>query len=588
MARVMAPEKRGTGHAQPENALENTLWRQEPTAKRARPAQCRAKGLHAPPALLPLQLGADGAQAAASDEPKPVFGVAHALVEACPLPLSFADYVVRFSSNSADGRRTAPKTRDEKIRDGEQKPRSRSSRVDASGKPVLSAMHPGVKPSSEDVMLAHLAAHHTQPIQPAPTSLPATQWDAFNSDTDSVSLADLELEELLADVDVEAVPLSDLEVLTGLLLMWSDWRASDQAHEDYVVRFSSATSTEVQAAAQQRFGKGQWARLNAYGPGTFQTLYQDCPVFRAMYDAAGVDAILAALRMSAAPRYEVGARVEVEFDDCWYAGEVESTYNKGHRYNVRLDGYATPKKGQTEKVSYVDLRPEGVDIPASHHARLEPTQTAARMTVGSLFRLVHRWLLRDRDAGYDAAGVEAVRAKCAQGAKGLLLLELCRRSTREERDAMGEKVKRSGLPVHTFFKEMHERSKAPVPNMIPPGYTMQLEFFRQNDEIFEGEGVAGVTDMRWDDCYLANYKTRPIPAAICAFYERRFKEECSHQKLKASYGDMIMYTAARLYWGFGFRYILRNGEGVAVKLTTIAVDAFASLELTEAAFGRMT
>ena len=153
---------------------------------------------------------------------------------------------------------------------------------------------------------------------------------------------------------------------------------------------------------------------------------------------------------------------------------------------------------------------------------------------------------------------------------------------------MGEKVKRSGLPVHTFFKEMLERSKAPVPNMIPPGYTMQLEFFRQNDEIFEGEGVAGVTDMRWDDCYLANYKTRPIPAAICAFYERRFKEECSPEKLRSSYTSFTYMEAAGIYWGFGFRYTLRNGEGVAVKLTELAVDAFASLELTEAAFGRMT
>jgi hypothetical protein len=53
--------------------------------------------------------------------------------------------------------------------------------------------------------------------------------------------------------------LSDLEVLAALLLMWSDWRASDQAHEDYVVRFSSATSAEIRAAAEQRFEHGRTA-----------------------------------------------------------------------------------------------------------------------------------------------------------------------------------------------------------------------------------------------------------------------------------------------------------------------------------------
>ena len=302
--------------------------------------------------------------------------------------------------------------------------------------------------------------------------------------TDFVSLEDLDLQRCLEGVDVSAVPISDLEVLSGLLLMWSDWRASDQAHEDYVVRFSSATSSEVRAEAEKRFDKGQWARINAYGPGTFQVLYEDCPVFRALCDAAGVADILASLQASAQPRYEVGERVEVEFDDGWYAGEVFEVRSswKGISYDVHLDGYKSPRAGESARVQVADLRPEGSELTASHHRRIKPTMTAAWMTIGALFRVVHRWLLRNREAGYDAAGVEAVRAKCAQGAKGLLLLELCRRATCEERAAMGAHVKATGLSVHTFFKEMHERDghgTGDTANMIPEGYTMQLRFFRQ-------------------------------------------------------------------------------------------------------------
>ena len=559
-------------------------------------------------------------------------------------------------------RQKAPKTRDEKQRNASAPARSRSSRVGADGQPVASAMHPGVTNQSEDTMLEYLAAYHTEGLGDAlgepelepeghvPELVPAseavevevtktevgvlsslaafpsvvayqTQPGRYNvlaqlramlaglhviSTTDTVSLEDLELQDLLYNVDLSMVALSDLEVLAGLLLMWSDWRATDQAHEDYVVRFSSATSTEIRAASEMRFGKGQWARLNAYGPGTFQTLFEDCPVFRAMCDAAGVDAILASLRASAEPRYTVGARVEVDFDYGWHAGKVESIVTKrcAHFYNVCLDGYATPAHGQTEKVSVIDLRPEGVELDASHHRRLTSSMTAGKMTIGSLFRLVHRWLLRNREAGYDAAGVEAVRAKCAQGAKGLLLLELCRRATREERAAMGERVKRSGLPVHTFFREMKECSKLGIgANMIPPEHTLQLEFYRQNDEIFENEGVEGVTEMRWDDYYVANYKTRPVPAAICQFYENRFGKpmgeplsgartaswnEFLYLKLHTVYNDFPQREAAGLFWGFGFRFTLRNAEGVAIKLSELDVAAFKSLELTEAAFGRMT
>ena len=47
---------------------------------------------------------------------------------------------------------------------------------------------------------------------------------------------------------------------------------------------------------------------------------------------------------------------------------------------------------------------------------------------------------------------------------------------------MGAHVKATGLSVHTFFKEMHERDghgTGDTANMIPEGYTMQLRFFRQ-------------------------------------------------------------------------------------------------------------
>jgi len=156
---------------------------------------------------------------------------------------------------------------------------------------------------------------------------------------------------------------------------------------------------------------------------------------------------------------------------------------------------------------------------------------------------------------------------------------------------MGERVKASGLPVHTFFKEMHERGgpgAGDAANIIPEGHTLQLEFFRQNDEVFPDEGVAGVTEMRWDDFFAKNYQTRPIAKAIIDFYKRRFKQECTSNKLKDTYSNFVAQKAAQLFWGFGFRFTLRDASGTAVKLSDLDVAAFKGLTLDEAPFGRMT
>ena len=110
----------------------------------------------------------------------------------------------------------------------------------------------------------------------------------------------------------------------------------------------------------------------------------------------------------------------------------------------------------------------------------------------------------------------------------------------------------------------------------------------QDDEIFADEGVAGVTEMRWDDKGSKNYKTRPIPKAIIDFYERRFKEKCPQTKLADTFKCFVGREAAGLFWGFGFRFTLRDASGKAVKLSDLDVAAFKGLTLDKAPFGRMT
>ena len=110
----------------------------------------------------------------------------------------------------------------------------------------------------------------------------------------------------------------------------------------------------------------------------------------------------------------------------------------------------------------------------------------------------------------------------------------------------------------------------------------------QNDEVFPDEGVADVTEMRWDDCGKNNYKTRPITKAIIDFYEQRFKQPCPHELVKALYANFVYIEAARLFWGFGFRFTLRGASGKAVKLSDLDVAAFKGLTLDDAPFGRMT
>ena len=110
----------------------------------------------------------------------------------------------------------------------------------------------------------------------------------------------------------------------------------------------------------------------------------------------------------------------------------------------------------------------------------------------------------------------------------------------------------------------------------------------QDDEIFADEGVAGVTEMRWDDKGSKNYKTRPIPKAIIDFYERRFKEKCPQTKLADTFKCFVGREAAGLFWGFGFRFTLRDASGKAVKLSDLDVAASKGLPLDKAPFGRMT
>jgi hypothetical protein len=110
----------------------------------------------------------------------------------------------------------------------------------------------------------------------------------------------------------------------------------------------------------------------------------------------------------------------------------------------------------------------------------------------------------------------------------------------------------------------------------------------QNDEFFPDEGVAGVTEMRWDDCGKNNYETRPITKAIIEFYKRRFRKDCSFETLQVLYNRFVNQEAAQLFWGFGFRFTLRDASGKAVKLSDLDVAAFKGLTLDEAPFGRVT
>ena len=54
------------------------------------------------------------------------------------------------------------------------------------------------------------------------------------------------------------------------------------------------------------------------------------------------------------------------------------------------------------------------------------------------------------------------------------------------------------------------------------------------------------------------------------------------------YGNFVHLEAARLFWGFGFRFTLRDASGKAVKLSDLDVAAFKGLMLDKAPFGRMT
>eukprot|EP00966_Prymnesium_polylepis_P303175 7002885-Prymnesium_polylepis.2 len=94
--------------------------------------------------------------------------------------------------------------------------------------------------------------------------------------------------------------------------------------------------------------------------------------------------------------------------------------------------------------------------------------------------------------------------------------------------------------------------------------------------------------MRWDDHGKNNYETRPITKAIIDFYEQRFKKRCPHARLKSLYTHFVQHEAAGLFWGFGFRFTLRDASGKAVKLSDLDVAAFKGLTLDEAPFGRMT
>ena len=110
----------------------------------------------------------------------------------------------------------------------------------------------------------------------------------------------------------------------------------------------------------------------------------------------------------------------------------------------------------------------------------------------------------------------------------------------------------------------------------------------QDDEIFADEGVAGVTEMRWDDKGSKNYKTRPIPS--------------DHRLLRAALEGEVPANQARghvqvLCWQRGGWALLGlwlplhaacDASGKAVKLSDLDVAAFKGLTLDKAPFGRMT
>ena len=87
--------------------------------------------------------------------------------------------------------------------------------------------------------------------------------------------------------------------------------------------------------------------------------------------------------------------------------------------------------------------------------------------------------------------------------------------------------------------------------------------------------------------HAVNYQTRPITKAINAFYEQRFKKNCQNTTLAHVYHTFVHYDAVALFWGFGFRFTLRDASGKAVKLSDLGVAAFKGLTHLDAPFGRM-
>ena len=209
------------------------------------------------------------------------------------------------------------------------------------------------------------------------------------------------------------------------------------------------------------------------------------------------------------------------------------------------------------------------------------------MTVGEVLRAVHYELLRVR--GYPSTGPEASRPKCVYGAMGLLHEKLSRRPTIAECRTEAERVIASGLPLHAFFKELYERRNFADEraNVIPPGHTLDLTFYRQNGEAFEDSGVQGVKSLRWKDTSKANWETRPVTSAIKNFYETRFQKPCTWRSLYNRFSNFARVEGAQLLWGHGFKFCLRDECGNAVKLSDLDVPAFKGLKLDEAPFGRM-
>ena len=68
----------------------------------------------------------------------------------------------------------------------------------------------------------------------------------------------------------------------------------------------------------------------------------------------------------------------------------------------------------------------------------------------------------------------------------------------------------------------------------------------------------------------------------------RFKEKCPQTKLESTFTCFVGREAAGLFWGFGFRFTLRDASGKAVKLSDLDVAASKGLPLDKAPFGRMT